>query len=91
MSALKKRSEGIALRTIGRGNPACTGISGRPISSSTESELVVVAVSGALPNTVVTPIRSTWGCRAASIRATASSVPVSQSMINLCRPTIGKV
>jgi hypothetical protein len=38
---LKKRSAGIVFRTIGRETPAWTGISGRPISSSTESEFTV--------------------------------------------------
>ena len=60
-SALKKRSAGIVFRTSGRGSPACTGISERPIRSNTEMLLVVVAVSGAFPNTVLTPIRSISG------------------------------
>ena len=87
-SAVKRRCDGNAERTIGRASPACTGISPLPTRSSVEMLLIVVASSGALPKTVVTPIRSRAGCSAASISATASSVPVSQSMISWRRSLI---
>src|SRR6185295_16848737 len=55
----------------------------RPTWSSTRSVLSVQYRTSTLPLTVVQPTRSSAGCSAASITATASSVPVSTSRISL--------
>src|SRR5687767_1541376 len=55
----------------------------RPTWSSTRSVLSVQYCTSTLPLTVVQPTRSSAGCNAANMIATASSVPVSTSRINL--------
>src|SRR5687767_10893216 len=55
----------------------------RPTWSSTRSVLSVQYCTSTLPLTVVQPTRSRAGCNAASMTATASSVPVSTSRISL--------
>src|SRR6266540_4671112 len=54
----------------------------RPTWSSTRRVLSVQYCTSTLPLTVVQPTRSSAGCNAASITATASSVPVSTSRIS---------
>jgi hypothetical protein len=67
-------------RTSGRSAPAATGISVRPVNSSSLSAFVVVFSSVWLPATVVMPRTSTSGLASASRSAIASSCPGSQSM-----------
>ena len=66
-------------RTMGTAAPAATGISVRPVNSSSFSALTVVFSSVWLPWTVVTPTSSTSGLPSASSSAIASSWPGSQS------------
>ena len=66
-------------RASGRSIPRCTGIAGSPIQSNTRKVFSVVKSMVVLPLTLVAPISSRSGESAATISATASSVPVSTS------------
>ena len=68
-------------RTIGLAMPRNTGISGMPIQSNTRKVFSVVYSTPVLPLTLVAPSSSMSGDNAATMRATASSVPVSTSRI----------
>ncbi|CAB5015469.1 unannotated protein [freshwater metagenome] len=70
-------------RKSGRSRPAATGISARPIRSSTLRALRVVCSRVTLPATVVTAMRSISGLAQASMIAMASSWPGSQSNTTL--------
>ena len=66
-------------RSIGVAIPRKTGMSGRPMRSKTRSVFSVVSSTPVLPLTAVAPTSSMSGDSAATISATASSVPVSTS------------
>src|SRR5699024_2190181 len=66
-------------RTSGRSDPAYTGTSSRPLATRTLCAFRVILSSVWLPPTVVMPRRSIAGWASASIMATASSCPGSQS------------
>ena len=74
------RGRGKSCRTRGCASPAWTGIDA-PRRSKTRSVFSVVNSRGTFPFTVVAATSSMSGCSAASISATASSVPVSTSRI----------